>query len=281
MTGEYKTPWSGMVLAVLTITGLVLAGVSLALVATTALVWLLSLWVEWLRPKPITEIRTPAARIKPDTIARAAMAATIEGLGRPLVLLDGHRIIAANAAARETLGAHITGQDARIALRHPDAVRLLAMGDGGSVTIRGLTGTGSLWQLTRQRIDERYWSIELCNRTAEADMGRAHTDFVANASHELRTPLSSIIGYVETLAEDPLRVDAETTSRFQATVCARRGGCKTWCRTSCRFRNWKRKSTICQPTMSILANWRRGWSVNLPPHKPPGWFLPDPNPRLA
>ena len=49
-------------------------------------------------------------------------------------------------------------------------------------------------------------------------MGRAHTDFVANASHELRTPLSSIIGYVETLAEDPLRVDAETTSRFQATV---------------------------------------------------------------
>ena len=28
--------------------------------------------------------------------------------------------------------------------------------------------------------------VELVNRTAEADISRAHTDFVANASHELR-----------------------------------------------------------------------------------------------
>ncbi len=56
--------------------------------------------------------------------------------------------------------------------------------------------------MTRHAINERYWVIELHNRTAEADISRAHTDFVANASHELRTPLASIIGYVETLTEE-------------------------------------------------------------------------------
>ena len=60
--------------------------------------------------------------------------------------------------------------------------------------------------------------IELIDRTAEADISRAHTDFVANASHELRTPLAAIIGYVETLADEPASVDAEAAARFHATV---------------------------------------------------------------
>src|SRR5690606_18255075 len=66
--------------------------------------------------------------------------------------------------------------------------------------------------------NERYWVIELHNRTAEADISRAHTDFVANASHELRTPLASIIGYVETLAEPGDQVDPATQSKFLDTV---------------------------------------------------------------
>ena len=60
--------------------------------------------------------------------------------------------------------------------------------------------------------------IELHNRTAEADISRAHTDFVANASHELRTPLASIIGYVETLTDEEEKVDPETARKFLATV---------------------------------------------------------------
>jgi two-component system phosphate regulon sensor histidine kinase PhoR len=60
--------------------------------------------------------------------------------------------------------------------------------------------------------------IELHNRTAEADISRAHTDFVANASHELRTPLASIIGYVETLVEEDGDVDPPTTAKFLETV---------------------------------------------------------------
>jgi len=60
--------------------------------------------------------------------------------------------------------------------------------------------------------------IELLNRTAAEDIGRAHTDFVANASHELRTPLASIIGYVETLEEGGESVTEETRTKFRRTV---------------------------------------------------------------
>ncbi|MBN8500562.1 MAG: two-component sensor histidine kinase, partial [Sphingomonadales bacterium] len=135
---------------------------------------------------------------------------------QPLILLESSRIVDANAAARSALGAHILGQDARIALRHPAAMQLIEMGSDDSVTISGFTGTKTLWQLTRRNLDDRRWIIELSDRSSEADMGRAHTDFVANASHELRTPLASIAGYVETLADGG--VDEPTSKRFLGIV---------------------------------------------------------------
>lgn len=212
MTGKKTLPWPAIVIALGTIAGMFFAGTSAWLALGVGIMWLASLWL--IRPEPpsVDPMANSAAS------SQDIMSGLIEPLGLPLVLFDDERIIAANAAARNALGAHIIGQDARIALRHPSAVRLLDLDDGGSVTIRGLTGARSLWQLTRQRIDERYWVIELIDRTIEADVGRAHTDFVANASHELRTPLAAIIGYVETLADDPSKVDAETAARFHATV---------------------------------------------------------------
>lgn len=142
----------------------------------------------------------------------------IEHSGLPLLLLDRNRILIANSAAREALGPHVVGQDVRVALRHPAAVELLDRQGGGSATIAGLTGPRSIWQISRYPVDERYWMVELVNRTAEADISRAHTDFVANASHELRTPLASIIGYMETLADSDQQVDEKTKSRFYEIV---------------------------------------------------------------
>ncbi len=195
MTGNSAFPWASTILALVTAGGMLIAGADFWLVAGVLLLWLGSLWLS--RPEPVAEPpRNSRTRIPSD-----AMGELIEPMGFPLILFDRERIVAANAAAREALGAHIVGQDARIALRHPEAVRLLDMADGSSVTLRGLTTARSLWQLTRVRLDERSWMIELIDRTAEADVSRAHTDFVANASHELRTPLASIIGYVETLAD--------------------------------------------------------------------------------
>ena len=212
MTRPTAIPWPGMGLAAATAVAMLMAGASLWLTLGVVVLWMGSLWLN--RPEP------PTAEPRPDraTVSRDVMRELIEPLGMALVVFDGDRVFAANAAARTALGAHIVGQDGRIAMRHPDAVRLLEMPDGASVTISRLTGGRSLWQLTRRHIDQRYWMVELIDRTTEADIGRAHTDFVANASHELRTPITAIIGFIETLAEDPGKVDAETTARFHATV---------------------------------------------------------------
>ena len=212
MTGNSATPWAGLILAIGTAIGMFAAGTSAWLALGVLVIWAGSLWLG--RAEPIAVEATDRRMGEPHDV----MADLIEPLGIPLVLFDRDRILAANAAARGALGGHIIGQDPRIALRHPDAVRLLELPDGDSVTIRGLTGARSLWQLTRRRIDGRYWMIELMDRTTEADISRAHTDFVANASHELRTPLAAIIGYVETLADAPDKVDAETAARFHAIV---------------------------------------------------------------
>ena len=83
---------------------------------------------------------------------------------------------------------------------------------------RGLVRRQDIWQINRQAIDERVAMLELTNQTAEADISRAHTDFVANASHELRTPLAAILGYVETLREDGGRVDTPTAQKFLGII---------------------------------------------------------------
>ena len=142
----------------------------------------------------------------------------IERSSSALLLTDRNRIVLANEPAREVLGRHVLGQDARIALRHPAAVALLDAESDGQATIGNLTGPRSVWLMRRSAISNRFWLVELINRTAEADISRAHTDFVANASHELRTPLASIIGYVETLAEPDNAVDDATRTKFMETV---------------------------------------------------------------
>lgn len=184
-------------------------GVSLAFVG----VWILSFWL--VNPPP-PEARESAQESL--NITRSGMRDLIEHSGLPLLLVDRNRIVIANAHAREAIGKHILGQDARVALRHPAAVDLLSRPEGGSITVQGLTGPRSNWQMTRQKIDERYSLIELINRTSEADVSRAHTDFVANASHELRTPLASIIGYMETLEDEGEDIDPKQAAKFYSTV---------------------------------------------------------------
>ena len=205
-----KLPWPGVLLALLGATVMLVSGAGAVLTGAVLLLWLGTLYIA--RPAPPS--RRPTARGVQFT--RARIESLMEPLGVPLIMLDRDRVAFANAAAREALGGHILGQDVRMALRHPDAVALLE--SGGTAIIPGLTATRSIWQVSRRQIDERFAMVELINRTAEADIDRAHTDFVANASHELSTPLASIIGYVETLSEGGAKVDAATVSKFNATV---------------------------------------------------------------
>ena len=212
MTGR-AIPVAGIVVAVVTGAVLMFAGTSPLLVLPAILVWIASFWL--VAPPPSPAATPPAEGVQLTT---QGMRDLIEHSGLPMFVRDGERIIVANAAAREFFGGHAVGQDARVAFRHPEAVELLSRPGGGTATIQGLTGPGSQWQMTIQPFDERYQLVELVNRTAEIDVSRAHTDFVANASHELRTPLASIIGYVETLTDKDSAVDPERANRFLTTV---------------------------------------------------------------
>lgn len=204
-------PWPSLVVAAGACTAMLVLGISPLLIVTVLILWLCTLWLAL--PEPVIEVR----RADEGSVSRQAMVELVEPFSVPVLMLDGQRIAAANAAAREALGPHIVGQDARVALRHPEAITLLEKPQG-SAMVRGLTGARSIWQVRRVSIDLRFSLIELVNRTAEADISRSHTDFVANASHELRTPLASIIGYVETLADPDARVDPVTAARFHNTV---------------------------------------------------------------
>ena len=205
-----KLPWPGVLLALLGATVMLVSGAGAVLTGAVLLLWLGTLYI--VRPAPPSR-RPTASGVQ---FTRARIESLMEPLGVPLIMLDRDRVAFANAAAREALGGHILGQDVRMALRHPDAVALLE--SGGTAIIPGLTATRSIWQVSRRQIDERFAMVELINRTAEADIDRAHTDFVANASHELSTPLASIIGYVETLSEGGAKLDPATASKFNATV---------------------------------------------------------------
>jgi two-component system phosphate regulon sensor histidine kinase PhoR len=213
MPGRRPIPFASIAIVLATGLAMAVAGISIWIVLAVLLVWIASFWlVSPPEPPPMPQERE-GVQLSPE-----GMGELLENSGSPMFMLDGERIVVANAAAREVMGGHILGQDARVAFRHPAAVDLLLRPGGGSAEIQGLTGPRSSWQMTRQQINRRYTLIELINRTAEIDISRAHTDFVANASHELRTPLASIIGYVETLADEGESIDRARAGKFLATV---------------------------------------------------------------
>ena len=93
---------------------LLLAGVNSWLVAITLIGWIGSFF--FFQPAEL-----PAKPVSGEAVqfTRTGMRSLMEHSGLPMLMLDGSRIITANKAAREQIGSHITGQDARIALRHP------------------------------------------------------------------------------------------------------------------------------------------------------------------
>ncbi|RVQ69783.1 two-component sensor histidine kinase [Croceicoccus ponticola] len=210
-------PWAGLALAIAGSTTLLVVTMDFWLALGVLVIWCGSLFLS--RPAP------DMGRPRDDgmTITQDRIRELIEPLSLPFLVMENRRITVANRAARDVLGNHVIGQDARVALRHPEAVRLLDRNEGGQAIVRGLTGPRSVWEIALRPVDTSKTMIELVNRTAEADISRAHTDFVANASHELRTPLASIIGYVETLIdadreEGARPMKSETRLRFLETI---------------------------------------------------------------
>ena len=204
-------PFGTAVLAALACTLAAVSGVPLVTAATLFLVWCLTLWLAAAQPPRQDAVRPQRP------LDETQMGDLFELSEVPVVITRRGRVTVANAAARELFGGHILNQDIRMMLRSPEALELMASGESGGVTVSGLARRRDVWRINRKALPGEVGVLEFLDRTAEADVSRAHTDFVANASHELRTPLASIIGYVETLREDD-GVDAETSRRFLSTI---------------------------------------------------------------
>ena len=201
-------PLAGIVLAGVTFLALLLLGLDFPIALAVLIVWVGSLLLASGKPPD------PPAKVVEHRFSHDSMRLLIENSSTPLLVTEKNKVTMANRPARRILGQHILGQDPRMAFRHPEAISLLAQNRNGKTIVRGLVRRQDIWQVNRQSVDEDFAVIELINQTAEADMSRAHTDFVANASHELRTPLASIIGYVETLSEGGDSLDSPTSRKF-------------------------------------------------------------------
>jgi two-component system, OmpR family, phosphate regulon sensor histidine kinase PhoR len=139
----------------------------------------------------------------------------IDAISEPVLLVTDGRVRRANAAATALLGAHITGEDVRLAIRHPAAAEhLTADSPDGSVELAGIGGRERRHDMHVTTLHPGTRLIHLIDRSARHAVDRARTDFVANASHELRTPLAAILGFVETLRDEKAGDDPTTRTRF-------------------------------------------------------------------
>ncbi|MEQ5786779.1 ATP-binding protein [Erythrobacter sp. NFXS35] len=205
-------PVAGILLAGMAVVAMILLGVDAVIALAVLLVWFGSLLVAAGRPPE------PPKAVVRQKLDLDSIRDLIENFSTPVLITERNTIALANRAARTMLGLHMIGQDARVALRQPEAISLLNDSRSGEAIVRGLVRRQDIWQISRRAIDDRLAMLELTNQTAEADISRAHTDFVANASHELRTPLAAILGYVETLREDDGRVDTPTAQKFLGII---------------------------------------------------------------
>ncbi len=184
---------------------LVLVGVGTMLITTIA------------RKPPGTSVaRRAAPRVKPDGDAVVADGdAVIAALSEPVLMIVDGRVRQANDAARALLGAHILGEDARLAIRHPAAAERLGVdGRDGSTELVGLGGRDQRVAMNVATIAPGRRLVHLVDRTTSHAAERARVDFVANASHELRTPLAAIIGFIETLDDPQVAADRDVRDRF-------------------------------------------------------------------
>jgi len=163
--------------------------------------------------------------------AAAARLAAAEGViaaaPDPLILIDRQRrIVSANAASAEFIGAGGEPRDLASALRNPP---LLAAADavlGGeverSVEFRVSVPVervlrAHLARLDGAALDRAAAILSLHDVTELKRSEQLRGDFVANAGHELKTPLAALIGFIETL-QGPARDDPAARARFLAIM---------------------------------------------------------------
>jgi len=190
------------------VSNLLIAGLAaLALIAGAAALLL------WRRLREATALPAASDEAAEDEDGANLLAAFTD----PLLVVRDRRVLIANRAARDLLGAHIEGSDVRLAIRHPAAAEHLARDEEGGAPVHielvGLGELGRPWELVIAPLPGGSRLVRLIDQSQARAAEQMRVDFVANASHELRTPLATLIGFIETL-QDEAAVDPATRQRF-------------------------------------------------------------------
>jgi two-component system phosphate regulon sensor histidine kinase PhoR len=149
-----------------------------------------------------------------------------------ILVVDRRRdILWANDRARQLLGEAMAGRSLMGVLRHPpliDALDQIMGGHGpdgdtapgsqsgsqsGAETVETPIGHDRLLIADLTRLDADRTLIALRDASAERQVERLRSDFIANVSHELKTPIATLIGFIETL-RGPAKGDLEAHERF-------------------------------------------------------------------
>ncbi|CAN5171072.1 hypothetical protein BH11PSE5_BH11PSE5_10500 [soil metagenome] len=178
-------------------------------------------------PPTAATMEDPAPGEGADILDNPDFNALLEGISEPVLVAARGKVVRANRPALRLLGAHIVGEDARIAIRHPAAAERLAspglMSEPVSINLVGLGTREQRWEMRiaplsspdgHEGVGENRRIVHLMDRTGSYAAERMRVDFVANASHELRTPLAAILGFIETLTDPTAGAETETRGRF-------------------------------------------------------------------
>ena len=209
------------------------AAVSTSLAVGAAGFWL-ALRAGRVRPEP----SSPEDPANPPT-TEIPYAAILEDLDEPVMVVEagepyevtGHRLIFANAAARDLF--RLYRPDARLitAIRAPQVIEMIDEALFGGIAGHVPFETGSTqdrtWTATAAPVGRTSAGapLALLSLRDQTDLRRAErmrADFLANASHELRTPLASLSGFIETL-RGPARDDAGAREKFLGIMQAQAG----------------------------------------------------------
>ena len=143
--------------------------------------------------------------------------AIVDALDEPSLVVERSIVRLANTPARKLLGTGIEGRDVRLAVRHPQALDRILAHRSTEIDVTGIGEPGRSWRLVIHELDQHSSLVRIIDRSAAVSAEKMRVDFVANASHELRTPLSTVLGYAETLAEEP-DLSVELRSNFGRTI---------------------------------------------------------------
>lgn len=192
-------------------------GPQTALIAVLAGLFALFIMIER-QPESVSQQAAREPEPPVDLLDNPDFAEAMEAIIEPLLIVSNARVSRANRSALRLLGAHIVGEDVRIAIRHPAAAERLtsprAAVGAGPISLVGLGQREQRWEMRTAPLSNGRIIVHLIDRTGSYAAERMRVDFVANASHELRTPLAAILGFIETLGDPKAGGDQETRDRF-------------------------------------------------------------------